>query len=76
MRELVLRKCNKCNALVKVVEDCNCKCGLVCCGEEMHVVKANNSDGAFEKHVPTYTIDGDKIIVEVNHVMEEDHYIE
>ena len=76
MRELVIRKCNKCKAMVKVIEDCNCSCGIVCCNEEMKVLKANSTDAAFEKHVPTYKIKDDEIIVEVNHVMEEDHYIE
>ena len=76
MRELVIRKCNKCKAMVKVLEECNCPCGIVCCGEEMKVVKANSTDGAAEKHVPTYEIKDDEIIVEVNHVMEDDHYIE
>ena len=77
MRELVIKKCNKCKAMVKVFEDCNCpSCGIKCCGEEMKVVKANSTDGAVEKHVPTYVIKDDEIIVEVNHVMEDDHYIE
>ena len=29
-----------------------------------------------EKHVPTYEKHGDEIVVRVNHVMEQDHYIE
>lgn len=76
MRELVIRKCKKCKAIVKVIEECNCPCGIVCCGEKMDVVKANSTDGAAEKHVPTYEIKDEEIIVEVNHVMEDDHYIE
>ena len=76
MRELVIRKCNHCKAMVKVIEDCDCKCGLVCCGEEMKIVKANATDGAVEKHAPTYEIKGDEIEVVVNHVMEDDHFIE
>ncbi len=76
MRELVIRKCKSCGAVVKVLDDCNCKCGIVCCDELMEVVKANAVDASFEKHVPTYEIKDDKIIVKVNHVMEDDHYIE
>ncbi len=76
MRELVIRKCNKCKAMIKVIDECDCKCGFECCGEKMEVVKANSTDGAIEKHVPTCEIDGEEIVVEVNHVMEEDHYIE
>ena len=36
MKELILKKCMKCNALVKVLEDCSCDdCGIICCGEPM-----------------------------------------
>ena len=77
MRELVIKKCMKCNAIVRVIEDCNCdNCGIVCCGEKMQSLKANSTDGAVEKHVPEYEIKGDLIEVVVNHVMEEEHYIE
>ena len=76
MRELVIRKCNKCKAMVKVIEECNCACGIVCCGEEMQKIKANSTDGAAEKHLPTYEIKGDLIEIVVNHVMEDEHYIE
>ncbi len=77
MRELVIKKCMKCGAIVRVIEDCNCdNCGIICCGENMKTLTANSSDGAVEKHVPTYEKYGDVIEVLVNHVMEEDHYIE
>ncbi len=77
MRELVIKKCFKCNAIVKVLVDCNCgDCGIKCCGEEMKKLTANSTDGAAEKHVPTYEIKGDLIEVKVNHVMDPDHYIE
>lgn len=77
MRELILKKCSKCGALVKVIADCNCEnCGITCCGEKMTLVRPNSVDAAFEKHVPTYEVSDEKIIVTVNHVMEEEHYIE
>ena len=77
MKELKLKKCLKCNALVKVIEDCNCEdCNFVCCGEPMKYVKSNSVDAAFEKHVPVYEIDGSNIVITVKHVMEEGHYIE
>ncbi len=75
--ELIVKKCKSCGATVRVIKDCNCKgCGIVCCGESMEVVKPNSVDAAVEKHVPTYEIKDDKIYVTVNHVMEEEHYIE
>ncbi len=72
----MFRKCVHCNAFVEVLEDCNCSCGLECCGEKMTEVRANSTEAAFEKHIPNYEIKEDKIIVRVNHVMEEEHYIE
>ena len=75
-RELVVKKCLKCGAIVKVVEDCNCPCGIECCGEEMKAIVPNSVDAAIEKHVPVYEVKDGKIIARVNHVMEEEHYIE
>lgn len=77
MKELVLKKCMKCNALVKVLEDCKKEdCGITCCGEKMVEMKTNSVDASFEKHVPTYEKEGENIHITVNHVMDEDHYIE
>lgn len=76
-KELVIKKCLKCGAIVKVIEDCTCpSCGIKCCGDEMKVLVPNSVDAAVEKHVPTYEVKDGKIFVKVNHVMEEDHYIE
>ncbi len=77
MKELVLKKCTKCGALVKVLKDCTCDdCGIKCCGEVMKEIKANTTDGAIEKHKPTYVVKDNELVVTVNHVMEDDHYIE
>lgn len=77
MKELILKKCLNCGAIVKVINDCNCEnCGIKCCDKEMVEVKPNSTDAAFEKHIPTYEIVDDKIVVKVNHVMDSDHYIE
>lgn len=76
-KELVIKKCLNCGAVVKVFEDCNCSdCGIKCCGEQMKIMKANSVDAAVEKHVPTYEVLGEVLKVRVNHVMEDDHYIE
>lgn len=76
-KELVIKKCTKCGAMVKVIEDCNCpECGIKCCGEEMVKLIPNSVDAAVEKHVPTYERVEDKIFVKVNHVMEKEHFIE
>ena len=75
--ELIIKKCNSCGAIVKVLEDCNCEgCGIMCCDKPMEVLVPNSVDAAVEKHVPTYEVVDDEIIVRVNHVMEKEHYIE
>ena len=48
MRELIIKKCTKCNALVKVINDCTCdNCGINCCGKQMITLKANDTDASF-----------------------------
>lgn len=75
--ELIIKKCVKCGALIKIIEDCKCEdCEIMCCGEEMEELKPNTTDAAVEKHVPTYQKVEDEIYVKVNHVMEKEHYIE
>ena len=76
-KELVIKKCTKCGATVKVLEDCRCEgCGIKCCGEEMKALAPNSAEASIEKHVPTYEVKDGKIYARVNHVMDEDHYIE
>ncbi len=75
--DLLLKKCTKCGAVVKIVKDCTCEsCGIKCCGEEMNIIKPNTTDAVVEKHIPTYEKVEDEIFVKVNHVMEKEHYIE
>ncbi len=75
--ELIIKKCNSCGATVKVLKNCNCKdCGIICCGEKMTELVPNSVDAAIEKHVPAYEVKDEKIFVKVNHVMEDEHYIE
>ena len=76
-KELVIKKCSKCQALIEVVKDCTCNnCNIKCCGEEMIELVPNSVDAAFEKHVPNYEAIDNHIIVKVNHVMEKEHFIE
>ena len=30
MKDLIIKKCMSCGAVVKVIEDCNCPCGIEC----------------------------------------------
>ena len=75
MQELIIKKCPACGALIKVIKDCNC-CGIMCCDKKMISLKPNSTDAAFEKHIPEYEIINNKLVVTVNHVMEDNHYIE
>ena len=73
-KKLIIKQCKKCMATVRVIQENGCE--IMCCGEAMQQLVPNTVDAAFEKHVPTYEVKGDTIMVKVNHVMEEDHYIE
>ena len=77
MKGLIIKKCQSCGSVVEVLHDCACECcGIQCCDRDMIKVKPNSVDADFEKHVPTYEIQGDKILVKVNHVMAPEHFIE
>ncbi len=73
MQELKLKKCLKCHRIVKII---NGSCPIMCCKEEMVDVIANSVDAAFEKHIPQYEVIDGEMHISVNHVMEDDHYIE
>ena len=70
-------KCTKCGNIVEVMHGGGPK--TRCCGETMAVLVENTEDAATEKHVPVIEkINGGfKVTVgEVEHPMEEKHYIE
>lgn len=74
--------CKHCGNIVGVIQDSGVP--MVCCGENMHELVANTSDGAFEKHVPVVSVektkDGYDIIKakvgSVEHPMTDAHYIQ
>lgn len=72
-----LKKCMKCGAVIRIMEDCKCESsGIMCCGEKMVDVIPNSTDAAVEKHVPELSVIDNKLVAKVNHVMEEEHFIE
>lgn len=73
MEELKLKKCLKCGALVEVLKNDN---NFICCGEQMVDVLPNSVDASQEKHIPEVHIENDNMIIRVNHIMEETHFIE
>ena len=76
MVELKLFKCKKCGSVVVKLNKRGCPPS--CCGEPMHEMHPNETDGAKEKHVPAVEVAGDVIKVQVGsvaHPMLEEHYI-
>jgi len=75
--KLQVYKCEVCGNIVEVVHT---GVGtLVCCGQDMKLLKEGEIDAATEKHVPVVekVKGGFKVKVgEVAHPMEEKHYIE
>jgi superoxide reductase len=75
--KLEVYKCETCGNIVEVLHG---GAGtLVCCGEEMVLLKENTTDAAQEKHVPVKDCadHGTKVTVgSVAHPMDPDHYIE
>ena len=74
-RELIIKRCKTCGAMLKVITDCE-DCGIKCCGEEMEKLIPNSVDASAEKHVPQVEKVEDEIFVKVAHPMEKEHYIE
>ncbi len=75
--EMRFYRCKRCGQMVAIVKKKGCP--VMCCGEPMEEIKAGESDGAVEKHVPVYEIKDNKVYVTVGsaeHPMSEEHYIE
>ena len=71
-------RCKICGKIVAMVNDCS-SCPTKCCSEAMEEIPANTTDGAYEKHLPVYTQEGNILKVkvgEVAHPMLEAHYIQ
>ena len=69
--------CEHCKNIVTFVEDKGVP--VMCCGQKMTELIPGTSDGAAEKHVPVYTVEGHKVSVavgSVEHPMADVHYIE
>ena len=69
--------CEHCGNMIEFIK--NKGVPVQCCGQAMTELVPGTSDGAAEKHVPVYTVNGDfvRVIVgSVEHPMAEVHYIE
>ena len=56
--------CEHCKNLLLSIKDVNVL--PVCCGEKMHVLVANSTDAAAEKHVPVLEVEGNTAKVTVS----------
>lgn len=77
MREFKMLRCKVCGKIIGFFKETPVP--TICCGQPMEVIKANSTDGAFEKHVPVVSINKDVVHVEIGstiHPMLENHYIE
>ena len=69
--------CEHCGNIIAMVK--NTGVPVMCCGQKMTELVPGTTDAAVEKHVPSYVVEGNKVIVtvgEVEHPMAEEHYIE
>ena len=72
--EYIVKKCLKCGKVIRVLKNTNTT--TLCCNEEMKELKPNTEDASYEKHIPCFEIKDNKIIIKLNNVMDNDHYIE
>ncbi|MFH1824171.1 MAG: desulfoferrodoxin [Candidatus Firestonebacteria bacterium] len=74
---LQVYKCNVCGNMIEMLYSGVGE--LICCGQQMTLLKENTVDASLEKHVPVIEKTEEGIIVKVGsvaHPMEEKHYIE
>lgn len=69
--------CEHCHNIIAKVKDTGVP--VICCGQPMKEILPGTSDGAVEKHVPVYRVEGNLVTVQVgsvDHPMLPEHYIE
>ena len=70
-------KCEICGKIVAMVKET--PVDTMCCGQAMRELIPGTTDGAAEKHVPVYTLEGNTVKVKVGsveHPMTDAHHIE
>ena len=75
--ELKFLICEHCGNIVSVIKGSGVP--VKCCGEDMKELVAGAKDGAKEKHVPVYQVEGNQVTVcvgSVEHPMQQEQSIE
>ena len=70
-------KCEICGKIFAMVKET--PVDTMCCGQAMRELVPGTTDGATEKHVPVYTLEGNTVKVKVGsveHPMTDAHHIE
>lgn len=68
--------CEHCGNLIGLID--NHGVPMMCCGKKMTELVANTVDASKEKHLPSVTVSGNELMVQVGsvvHPMEEEHHI-
>ncbi len=69
--------CKTCGNIITKMKDTSAP--VMCCGKTMEELIPGSVDASKEKHIPIYTLDGNKVFVmvgETEHPMAEEHFIE
>ena len=69
--------CETCGNIIEKINDSGVP--VVCCGKPMKELIAGTVDASREKHIPVYSVEGNKVSVvvgSVEHPMVEVHYIQ
>ena len=75
--EMKFYRCETCGQIIAIVKKKGCP--VMCCGKPMKEIEPGSVDASLEKHVPVYTVEGDKVVVKIGsaaHPMLPEHYIE
>ena len=74
--KLCFYQCKICGKIITVLSDTETP--TVCCGETMQKLTPNMTDGAYEKHLPVLSQNGNTVCVEIGsipHPMTKEHSI-
>lgn len=70
-------RCKICGKIIAIVNETAVP--TICCGQEMYELLPNTTEGAFEKHIPVISREGNVVTVKVGsveHPMTPEHFIQ